>query len=131
MSKFIHMLQNFVWGPGMLVFFLATGVRFTIKSGFFQITGLSVWVGNTLGVLTRKREVRKTKEAHAMSQFQSFCTALAATLGTGNITGVATALVFGGPGAIFWMWAVSYTHLDVYKRQLLRFPQQLRIMMYM
>ena len=108
MSQFIHMLQSFVWGPGMLIFFLATGIRFTIKSGFFQLTGIRIWLGNTLGVLFRKQEVRKTGEAHAMSQFQSFCTALAATLGTGNITGVATALVFGGPGAIFWMWVSAF-----------------------
>lgn len=108
MSQFIHMLQSFVWGPGMLFFFLATGIRFTIKSGFFQLTGIRIWLGNTLGVLFQKQEVRKTGEAHAMSQFQSFCTALAATLGTGNITGVATALVFGGPGAIFWMWVSAF-----------------------
>ena len=59
----------------------------------------------TLGAL---RKVRKTQKEHSISQFQSFCTALAATLGTGNITGVATALIFGGPGAIFWMWVSAF-----------------------
>ncbi len=104
MAQWIHALQRFVWGPGMLVFFLAAGIRFTVQSRGFQIFKLPVWLKHTLGALQRDRGVRKTKEEHSISQFQSFCTALAATLGTGNITGVATALVFGGPGAIFWMW---------------------------
>ena len=104
MAQWIHALQRFVWGPGMLVFFLAAGIHFTVQSRGFQIFKLPVWLKHTLGALQRDRGVRKTKEEHSISQFQSFCTALAATLGTGNITGVATALVFGGPGAIFWMW---------------------------
>lgn len=104
----IHKLQEFVWGPGMLVFFLATGIRFTVQSGFFQITKLPFWMGNTLGALRKEKEVRKSGEEHSISQFQSFCTALAATLGTGNITGVATALLFGGPGAVFWMWVSAF-----------------------
>lgn len=107
-QNLIHGLQRFVWGPGMLVFFLAAGIRFTIQSHFFQITRLHIWLGSTLGALKRDKEVRKAKEEHSVSQFQSFCTALAATLGTGNITGVATALVFGGPGAIFWMWVSAF-----------------------
>ena len=92
----------------MLFFFLATGIRFTIKSRFFQITHAKEWFSTTLGSLLKKEEVRKTKEEHSISQFQSFCTALAATLGTGNITGVATALMAGGPGAIFWMWVSAF-----------------------
>nr|WP_296008476.1 sodium:alanine symporter family protein [uncultured Blautia sp.] len=108
MAQLIHTLQNLVWGPGMLVFFLATGVRFTLKSGFFQITKARVWIKNTVGALVGKKEIRETKDKGAISQFQSFCTALAATLGTGNITGVATALVFGGPGAVFWMWVSAF-----------------------
>lgn len=62
-------------------------------------------MGKTLGAL---KNVRKTEKEHSISQFQSFCTALAATLGTGNITGVATALIFGGPGAVFWMWVSAF-----------------------
>lgn len=108
MSKWIHSLQEFVWGPGMLVFFLATGIRFTIQSKFFQLTGIHIWLGHTLGALKNKKETRKSGEQHSISQFQSFCTALAATLGTGNITGVATALVFGGPGSVFWMWISAF-----------------------
>ena len=105
MEELIHGLQRLVWGPGMLVFFLGTGIRFTVRSKFFQIRKIHIWMGKTLGAL---KNGRKTEKEHSISQFQSFCTALAATLGTGNITGVATALIFGGPGAVFWMWVSAF-----------------------
>lgn len=108
MANFIHSLQEFVWGRGMLVFFLGAGIWFTIQSGFFQITKIHIWLGNTIGVLKKGKTRNKSKESNSVTQFQSFCTALAATLGTGNITGVATALMFGGPGAIFWMWVSAF-----------------------
>ena len=100
----VHGLNGFIWGPGMLVMFLAVGILFTVRTGFFQFTHIRLWMGRTIVALFRNRNVRKTDDEHAISQFQSFCTALAATLGTGNITGVATAIIAGGPGAIFWMW---------------------------
>ena len=84
MSNLLHTLHEFVWSPGMLFFFLATGIRFTIKSRFFQITHAGEWFRTTLGSLLKKEEVRKTKEEHSISQFQSFCTALAATLAPGT-----------------------------------------------
>ena len=105
MEELIHGLQRLVWGPGMLVFFLGTGFRFTLASKFFQIRKIHIWMGKTLGAI---KNGRKTEKEHSISQFQSFCTALAATLGTGNITGVATALIFGGPGAVFWMWVSAF-----------------------
>ena len=105
MEELIHGLQHLVWGPGMLVFFLGTGIRFTFCSGFFQIRKIHIWLGKTLGAFKR---ARKTDKEQSISLFQSFCTALAATLGTGNITGVATALIFGGPGAVFWMWISAF-----------------------
>ena len=105
MEELIHGLQRLVWGPGMLVFFLGTGIRFTLDSKFFHIRKIHILMGKTLGAL---KNVRKTEKEHSISQFQSFCTALAATLGTGNITGVATALIFGGPGAVFWMWVSAF-----------------------
>lgn len=97
-------LLDFIWGRGMLIIFLSVGLLFTVRTGFFQFRKWRVWLGMTLGQLFRNRNVRRTDDAQSMSQFQAFCTALAATLGTGNITGVATALIAGGPGAIFWMW---------------------------
>lgn len=108
MLQLIHTLHDFVWSPGMLVFFLASGLRFTIKSRFFQITKIHSWFSNTVGTLNFRKKPQKNGEKHSISQFQAFCTALAATLGTGNITGVATALIFGGPGAIFWMWVSAF-----------------------
>lgn len=96
-------LHGFIWGRGMLVIFLSIGLYYSIRTGFFQITGMRVWLGRTLGSVWRERKHR-ARDPHSISQFQSFCTALAATLGTGNITGVASALIIGGPGAIFWMW---------------------------
>ncbi|MDR2606676.1 MAG: alanine:cation symporter family protein [Oscillospiraceae bacterium] len=97
-------VYGFVWGPVMLAFFMFVGVMFTVRSGFFQFTHFKLWITQTALSIFKKRVVRKTKDAHAISQFQSLCTALAATIGTGNIVGVATALALGGPGAIFWMW---------------------------
>lgn len=108
MANFIHSLQEFVWGRGMLVFFLGAGIWFTIRSGFFQITKIHIWTVNTIGALKKGKKTKNAKETASVTQFQSFCTALAATLGTGNITGVATALMFGGPGAIFWMWVSAF-----------------------
>lgn len=97
-------LHNFVWGRGTLIIILFTGVLLTVRTGFFQFTHWKLWMGQTLGQLFKNKNVRKARDDHSMSQFQAFCTALAATLGTGNITGVASALIIGGPGAIFWMW---------------------------
>ena len=101
-------VNAFVWGRGMLVIFLGAGMLFTLRTGFFQFKGWKVWMGDTLGALFRDRRVRSTQDHQSISQFQSFCTALAATLGTGNITGVATAIVTGGPGAVFWMWVSAF-----------------------
>ena len=73
-----------------------------------------------MGEMFRDRRVRRTEEEHSISQFQSFCTALAATLGTGNITGVAAALIAGGPGAIFWMWVSAFLGMmTIYAENLL------------
>lgn len=101
-------VNAFVWGRGMRVIFLGVGMLFTLRTGFFQFKGWKVWMGDTLGALFRDRRVRKAQDHQSISQFQSFCTALAATLGTGNITGVATAIVTGGPGAVFWMWVSAF-----------------------
>ncbi len=104
MEQILHTLHEFVWSPGMLAFFLLTGIYFTVQSKFYSILRIKQWFGQTLGSLFKNPQVRNTEEIQAVSQFQSFCTALAATLGTGNITGVATAIMAGGPGSIFWMW---------------------------
>lgn len=96
----IHQIHELVWGPWLLLLFLGTGIFFTLKSGFFQIRRLPYWWRQTIGSI-REEECLEDGE---VSKFQTACTALAATIGTGNIVGVATALTAGGPGAIFWMW---------------------------
>ena len=101
-------LNNFIWGPYMLVFFLLVGGMFTIRTGFFQITRIKNWMEVTILSVFKDRKVLKTEDRHSISQFQSLCTALAATIGTGNIAGVATAIALGGPGAVFWMWLSAF-----------------------
>lgn len=101
-------LNGFIWGPYMLIFFLLVGAMFTIRTGFFQITQFRNWIDVTFLNVFRDRKVLKTDDKHSISQFQSLCTALAATIGTGNIAGVATAIALGGPGAVFWMWLSAF-----------------------
>ena len=99
MFRFLH---HIVWGPGTPVLFLAVGLFCSIRICFFQIFGLCRWWKNTACSILRVGECGE--KTAGFSAFQSACTALAATIGTGNISGVATALLAGGPGAIFWMW---------------------------
>lgn len=101
-------VNNFVWGPIMLMVFLFVGLLCTVRSGFFQISKLKLWLDETIFAIFRKQSVRKTDDQKAISQFQALSTALAATVGTGNIAGVATAIVSGGPGAVFWMWLSAF-----------------------
>jgi amino acid carrier protein len=101
-------INKFVWGPPMLIFFLFVGIMFTIRSNFFQITGFRQWINKTILACFKKENVVKTKDENSISQWQALTTALASTSGTGNIAGVATALVAGGPGAIFWMWISAF-----------------------
>jgi len=103
-------VNSFVWGIPMLVLLVGTGILMTFLTKFFQISHIGHWMKNTIGGIFTDRHVTKhtAKNDKAISQFQSLCTALAATIGTGNIAGVATAIYFGGPGAIFWMWVVAF-----------------------
>ena len=103
-------LNDFIWGPVMLVFFLLVGLMFTLRTKVFQITHVKYWLDVTLFSLFKKgnKKVLRTDDKHSISQFQSLCTALAATIGVGNISGVAVALALGGPGAIFWMWLSAF-----------------------
>ena len=93
-----HALGGIVWGPIMLVLLVGTGIYLTVR-----LFGLQIWL---LPYALRMAFSRKTHpdQPGDISQFQALMTALAATIGTGNIAGVATAIVLGGPGALFWMW---------------------------
>lgn len=98
-------LHAIVWGPSMVALLLLTGVYFTVGTGFFQLRRMGLWLRHTLFAIFFSREVhRHSDTAAAISQFQALSTALAGTIGTGNIVGVAAAIVSGGPGAVFWMW---------------------------
>lgn len=101
-------VNGFVWGIPMLILIISTGIFMTIRTGFFQVTKIKYWFGETLFAIFKKKSVTKTKDKKAISQFQALATALAATIGTGNIAGVATAIVIGGPGAVFWMWISAF-----------------------
>jgi len=101
-------INEFVWSPLMLVFFLFVGIMFTIRIHFFQITGFHEWLNKTILACFKTTNVTKTNDKNSISQWQALTTALASTSGTGNIAGVATALVAGGAGAIFWMWVSAF-----------------------
>lgn len=104
-----EILNNFIWGPVMLCFFLFVGLQFTLRTKIFQIRHFRLWMQATfLSLFTKGSDSISTKDKHSISQFQSLCTALAATIGVGNISGVAIAITLGGPGAIFWMWLSAF-----------------------
>ena len=94
------LVNNFVWGLPAMVCILGVGIYLTIRTKFLQIRKFSYAIKNTLGKLFSKTEASEG----ALTPFQAVCTALAATVGTGNIAGVAGAIAIGGPGAVFWMW---------------------------
>lgn len=103
-------INSFVWGIPMLVLLVGTGILMTSLTKVFQISHLGYWMKHTLGSIFTDKHITKHTDADdkSISQFQSLCTALAATIGTGNIVGVASALLLGGPGSIFWMWIVAF-----------------------
>ena len=101
------MVHAFVWGVPMLVLLVGAGVYFTAKTGLFQIRYIGLWLRKTL-FSCFTGEARRKGGGQAVSPFATMCTALAATVGTGNIAGVATALTIGGPGAVFWMWISAF-----------------------
>ena len=98
--EFLARLTDFIWSPWLLGLFLLTGLVYSLGSGFFQIFGFRLWLRSTLGSLFHGRK----KAGDGLSSLQALATALASTMGTGSIAGVATALTLGGPGAVFWMW---------------------------
>ena len=108
-TKINGMVNGIVWGPIGLALLFCTGLWMTLRTGGFQFRRVGHWMRHTIGAVFTNKEVtaHTSKEDMAISQFQSMCTALAGTIGTGNIVGVATAIVSGGPGAIFWMWVMA------------------------
>ena len=100
-------VNGFVWVKIGLWLLILTGIVMSCVTGFFQISHIGHWMKKTIGGVFHKSAHNK-KEEGSVSQFQALCTALAATIGTGNIAGVAAAIVIGGPGAVFWMWVAAF-----------------------
>lgn len=98
-ESILSAIDSFIWGAPLLILLSGTGLYLTLRLGFIQIR----YLPRALGYLFKKDKGGKGD----VSSFAALCTALAATIGTGNIVGVATAVQAGGPGAIFWMWLVA------------------------
>ncbi|MCR5263793.1 MAG: sodium:alanine symporter family protein [Clostridiales bacterium] len=106
-TKINDAVNGVVWGVPALVLLIGTGILMTVLTKFYQFRRFGYMWKETIGGLTRKRNILKSDDKHSISQFQALCTALSATIGTGNIAGVAYAITMGGPGAIFWMWMAA------------------------
>jgi AGCS family alanine or glycine:cation symporter len=93
--------SNMVWGPWTIALIFGTGLYLTLRFGFVQVRRLREALANF-------RPVSKSDAEGSLSPFQAFMTGLAGSVGTGNIAGVATAVVAGGPGAVFWIWCYGF-----------------------
>ncbi len=102
-------VNTFVWEKMGIFVLLGTGILMTAVTCFFQVTHIGHWMKQTVGSLFKKDVMGHTgKNDRSISQFQALCTALAATIGVGNIAGVSAAIVTGGAGAVFWMWLAAF-----------------------
>lgn len=102
----LEKISSIVWGNYTLSFILITGLFLTVKSRFFQITKSKLIFSSTIGTIFKKQTSKCN--SNEISQFGSFCSVLATTMGTGNIIGVASAITIGGAGSIFWMWVSAF-----------------------
>lgn len=107
MEKIIEInsiINSFVWGPYMLVFLVGTGIYLTIRTNFFQVSKFNTWAKKTYGSIFDKSQ----SGSGNVTPFQAVSVALASTIGIGSIAGIATAVVSGGPGALFWMFVSAF-----------------------
>jgi len=101
--SFLEQVSEFVWGPYMLIFLVGTGVYLTLG-----LRGQTVRkIGYAFKLLMRGRKKEQQEGEGDITPFQALMTSMSATIGTGNIAGVATAIFLGGPGAVFWMWITA------------------------
>ncbi len=101
LQSLLQSIDNFIWGPPLLILLVGTGIYFTFRLGLLQFRHLP-----TALKMVFSKDKNSNKEGD-VSSFAALCTALSATIGTGNIVGVATAIKVGGPGALFWMWLAA------------------------
>ncbi|NLB21861.1 MAG: sodium:alanine symporter family protein, partial [Clostridium sp.] len=106
-EKINDQVNSIVWGPPMLILLVGAGIILTIVTGFIIFRKFGFVMKNTFGRMFDKAAAG----ADGITPFQAVSTALAATVGTGNIAGVATAIASGGPGAVFWMWLAAIVGL--------------------
>ena len=99
MEKIVSQINSLVWNPALVVLLIAAGLYFSFRTRFVQVRKFSTMLRSLFS---------KKSEGKGISSFQAFCIALSGRVGTGNIVGVATAIAFGGPGAVFWMWVVAF-----------------------
>ena len=108
-TKVNNVINDFVWVKIGLILLIGAGILMTFATKFFQIGHIGHWWKETIGSVFKKdSSATKKTDKKSISQFQALCTALAATIGTGNIAGVSAAIVIGGPGAVFWMWVAAF-----------------------
>ena len=113
MSEIMNVIENLnshindlVWTKIGIFMLIGTGIFMTVITRFFQFAHIGHWVKETIGCLFNKKS--HSSSEGSVSQFQALCATLAATIGVGNIAGVADAIVIGGPGAVFWMWIAAF-----------------------
>ena len=99
MEKIVSAINNIVWNPGLVVLLLVAGLYFSVRTRMVQVRRFGLMFRSLFG---------KRQGSDGISSFEAFCIALSGRVGTGNIVGVATAIAFGGPGAVFWMWVVAF-----------------------
>ena len=100
MLEILNSIDGFIWGPPLMILLIGTGILMSVRLGLLQVMKLP----KALQLIFTAR----SKGEGDVSSFQALCTALAATVGTGNIVGVATAIKLGGPGALLWMWLAAF-----------------------
>ena len=120
MDNFISQVNAIVWNPGLVVLLLAAGLYFSFRTRFVQVRRFSLMLRSLFS---------KKQDGKGISSFEAFCIALSGRVGTGNIVGVATAIAFGGPGAVFWMWVVAFfgastAFVESTLAQMYKFPHQ-------
>lgn len=99
MERIVSLINDIVWNPGLVVLLIVAGLAFSIMTRFVQVRKFSTMLCSLFS---------KKEDGKGISSFEAFCIALSGRVGTGNIVGVATAIAFGGPGAVFWMWVVAF-----------------------
>ena len=100
MKEIVSTINDIVWNPGLVVMLLLAGLYFSIRTRMVQV--------RCFGLMFRSLFGKRNGSEQGISSFEAFCIALSGRVGTGNIVGVATAIAFGGPGAVFWMWVVAF-----------------------